>query len=73
VFGSFGTIVSLAILTGQLVASLAGGTTGPIPLMTGGGILTMITGVIAFAMLARLLGGRTTASQSDLKLEEGSR
>jgi MFS family permease len=70
VFGSFGTIVSLAILTGQLVASLAGGTTGPIPLMTAGGILTMATGVVAFVMLARMLNIRASQTQPTLKIEE---
>ncbi|MEO5951189.1 MAG: MFS transporter, partial [Chloroflexia bacterium] len=58
VFGSFGTIISLAILTGQLVASLVGGSTGAIPLMTVGNLITMAVGVGAFFWLARSLPKR---------------
>ena len=71
VFGSFGTIISLAVLNGQLVASLVGGTTGPVPLMTAGGLITMAVGVVAFVMLARMLGGQVPAMQTDLKVGEG--
>jgi MFS family permease len=55
VFGSFGTVISLAVVTGQLVASLVGGTTGPVPLMIVGGLITMATGIGAFIFLARRL------------------
>lgn len=65
VFGSFGTVIFLAILAGQLVASLAGGSTGPIPLMTTGGIITMATGVVAFVLLARMLNTRKPSLQPD--------
>jgi predicted MFS family arabinose efflux permease len=54
VFGAFGTVISLAILTGQLVASLVGGTTGAAPLMTLAGGLMAAMGLGAIVMLPRL-------------------
>jgi MFS family permease len=69
VFGTFGTVVSLAVLTGQLVASLVGGVTGAVPLMTAGGIVAMATGLFASIMLARMLGGQESVALAEPEVE----
>lgn len=61
VFGAFGTVVSLAILLGQGIASLFGGVLGPSLLMAVGGFLASAMGVFAFTMLSRLTPQHVTA------------
>lgn len=70
VFGSFGTIISLAIVAGQLVASLVGGSTGPVPLMTVGNLITMAVGAYAFVWLARVLPKHEPVATSESETNE---
>jgi predicted MFS family arabinose efflux permease len=53
-FGVFGTIVSLTIVVGQVIASAVGGALGPQILMTIGGGIMAATGVVAFIILGRM-------------------
>jgi len=53
VFGAFGTAISLSILVGQGVASVAGSTVGIVPLLTFGGLITTAVGLFATVMMAR--------------------
>jgi predicted MFS family arabinose efflux permease len=56
VFGTLGMTISLAILLGQVIASLAGGAAGPALLMTAGGSLMALMGLAALVVLARFTG-----------------
>lgn len=71
VFGSFGTVISLAIVAGQVVASLVGGSVGPVLLMTLGNGLTMAAGVAALVWLGRVLPkkGADSKPESEAKGE----
>ena len=65
------TLVALTILAGQAIASLAGGATGPSPLMSVGAILMATMGLVALATLGRLTGERPPAPEPGLEVTEG--
>jgi MFS family permease len=69
--GAYGTTLSLTILAGQAIASLAGGATGPSPLMSVGAILMATMGLVALATLGRLTGERAAAPEPGLEVTEG--
>jgi MFS family permease len=74
-FGTFGTTLSLAILLGQVIASLAGGATGAALLMTIGGSLMAVMGLAALAVLPRFSGENVaplgSEAQSGLEAQQG--
>lgn len=71
VFGTFGTLVSLAILAGQLVAGLLGGQIGAVLLMTVGGLMPVLAGVLALVVLGRMLGDTQQRTAESLPVAEG--
>ncbi|HEX8218143.1 MAG TPA: MFS transporter [Chloroflexia bacterium] len=56
-FGVFGMTASLTIVIGQVIASVTGGVLGPRILMSAGGTLMCVTGVVAFVVLNRMAAG----------------
>jgi MFS family permease len=72
VFGAFGTMLSLAMLLGQIVASLAGGAIGPVPLMSAGAMLLAALGLVALATMGRLAGQAPAAAISGLEVSAAS-
>lgn len=70
IFGSWSTTGSLMIILGQVSASTLGDRVGIIPMMNVAGILYVISGLVAFFMISRIIATNfisTNAPVSDIK------